>query len=577
MPVSPLLGKSARSAVAHPSTVTATATASHGKAKAKVDESSISRLPPELLAHVFSLLPAGSLLAATLVSKAWSHVATDEASWRSAFANYYGLPEDGNVPGRRLEAASWRAEYLLRTRLIRRWLKSRSAPLTYDAHAGGPVTDLVVSLTDAMSVSAPGASASRTDPQTSRILRTGIHAGAAPGQVTAARANERGQAIAWGLRDGDVRISLVCAPVSRPLSLANLGTDASKHHGPVTALAFAPFPSAPPPARTTFASTATDGLVKVWDTECSPSAACLFSSSPHERMRRPEGDMDVGLSLAYAPSQRTVVVGTEGGALHAWRLDGQWSSRACVRVAPTKEADKVPIVAVYLDTAAMTTHAEYSVLVRRMGAAAFERHWPFVEGRREARTYAMEAGGPISALAVDFASSRNIAGFGSHKYVVTGDEEGVVALYLWDSPSTRVAPCKFLQKRASTNASVTTLAVSDLLVFVGRCSASLLVVPQAVDLGLAQHRRHRKGLRHAHRHPRPRHRRSIGPATRRPRPRRRSRYARGARALRRRPHPGHSRRCRCRRRRAGHRLACRRVQDQGQECVSFDPVLPAIG
>lgn len=459
-----------------------------GKGKTKAhEESPINSLPPELLAHCFALLPAGSLLAgelftshstcsssprtATLVCKAWYHVATDETSWRSAFANYYGLPESGQLPGRRVDASSWKAEYLTRTRLIRRWIKSRNASLTYDAHAGGRISDLVVSLTDAMTVSIQGAAASRSDPTTSRILRTHIHPGGAPGQVTAARANERGQAIAWGCRDGDIRISLVCAPVSRPLSLSNLGTDATKHRGPVTALAFAPFPHASPPNRTTFASTAVDGIVKVWDTECTPPSACLFSSNPFERMRRDEGgDVDVGLALAYAPSQRTVAVGTEGGVLHAWRLDGQWQSRGYTRWTDGESETKPPIVQILLDTAAMTTTDSYSCLFRRMGASTFERLWLFGQAKKT-RSYGIDSGTALTAVTVDFASPRNVVGFGAHKYVVTADEEAVVALYLWDDESTAklTAPCKLLQKRSSAAAPVTALALSDLLVFVGRC------------------------------------------------------------------------------------------------------------
>lgn len=75
----------------------------------------VNALPEECLVHILAQLSARDLLNAERVCKSWQRVVNDDASWHQAFNNHFSA---ANAPGERLAEASWRAEYIFRTRLI---------------------------------------------------------------------------------------------------------------------------------------------------------------------------------------------------------------------------------------------------------------------------------------------------------------------------------------------------------------------------------------------------------------------------------------------------------------------------
>lgn len=48
--------------------------------------SPIGNLPPELLSHIFALLPPAALCTAQLVNRDWNHIISDEGAWRVSYS-----------------------------------------------------------------------------------------------------------------------------------------------------------------------------------------------------------------------------------------------------------------------------------------------------------------------------------------------------------------------------------------------------------------------------------------------------------------------------------------------------------
>ncbi|GAA5959311.1 hypothetical protein JCM3765_006556 [Sporobolomyces pararoseus] len=99
-----------------------------------LSSSAIQNLPFECLTHTFAHLPPRELGTCQLVCKIWNEVVGDETSWRTAFETYYGV--NPTSLGRRIEPASWRAEYIARVALMRLWHRSRTPTVTTNPSLG---------------------------------------------------------------------------------------------------------------------------------------------------------------------------------------------------------------------------------------------------------------------------------------------------------------------------------------------------------------------------------------------------------------------------------------------------------
>ncbi|KAL1969210.1 hypothetical protein VTN77DRAFT_464 [Rasamsonia byssochlamydoides] len=102
---------------------------------------SLADLPNEVLTHILSHLPPASLTAITLVSRRFHTLVTTPHAWRIAFSRYFPGPysldrnratsdhliSDKRAFTRLTALASWRSEYILRTRLLRSLSRGKPA------------------------------------------------------------------------------------------------------------------------------------------------------------------------------------------------------------------------------------------------------------------------------------------------------------------------------------------------------------------------------------------------------------------------------------------------------------------
>ncbi|KAJ5102408.1 hypothetical protein NUU61_004630 [Penicillium alfredii] len=104
-------------------------------------QASLEAFPNEVLTHILSHLPPQSLSVITLVSRRFHTLVTTPHAWRIAFSRFFPGPhtvESANRPEADLTSdrrfftrltalASWRSEYILRTRLIRSLSRGKPA------------------------------------------------------------------------------------------------------------------------------------------------------------------------------------------------------------------------------------------------------------------------------------------------------------------------------------------------------------------------------------------------------------------------------------------------------------------
>ncbi|GAA5955692.1 hypothetical protein JCM3765_001822 [Sporobolomyces pararoseus] len=203
--------------------------------------SPIQNLPFECLTHIFAHLPPRELGTCQLVCKIWNEVVGDETSWRTAFETYYGVSPTSL--GRRIEPASWRAEYIARVALMRLWHRSRTPTVTTNPSLGAlssifiqlpsaisnpvqssrpstPRRDLTNSPSDLtlLSLSLPLGAAIHSLPFTGKLskrplLSTPIDHLGRPLQnlpmistTSFAISPQDGNRLVWGMRDGSIRI-----------------------------------------------------------------------------------------------------------------------------------------------------------------------------------------------------------------------------------------------------------------------------------------------------------------------------------------------------------------------------------
>lgn len=108
----------------------------------------IDNLPNEILTHALSHLPATDLSSVALVSQRFHALVTTPHAWRAAFARFF--PGTANEVAPRIESfrtdkrvfcrltalATWRSEYIIRTRLLRSL--SRGKPMQTGSSSSTP-------------------------------------------------------------------------------------------------------------------------------------------------------------------------------------------------------------------------------------------------------------------------------------------------------------------------------------------------------------------------------------------------------------------------------------------------------
>jgi hypothetical protein len=103
----------------------------HHNSTSPIKPSHIGNLPNEILTHALSHLPATDLSSVALVSHRFHALVTTPHAWRAAFARFFpgnvteaaikteSFRTDKRAFCRLTALATWRSEYILRTRLLR--------------------------------------------------------------------------------------------------------------------------------------------------------------------------------------------------------------------------------------------------------------------------------------------------------------------------------------------------------------------------------------------------------------------------------------------------------------------------
>lgn len=318
----------------------------------------IAVLPPELLARIFAHLDARSMVQCAFVCRAFNVVIRDEATWRLAFSLAFGIEaieaDQQTTPIlRRVEANSWKQEYMQRTDLIRRWRKARAPTVISDARVG-VIHSVALSLPHNFMLSASLAHgvASRCDPFTGKISKGFLDAS---GQVhavgLAALAAEHGvldisavcleadaTRIVWGFHSGAVAMTNLARQGTNPRGLIRgvQFSTRSSHIGPVMDIAM-PFgtgaggahsierspekirqrQAALGDASEVFVTAGMDGSVKLW----SPKKAVPLWTDVARQNKQATGPASRPvpvMRLAIHLESGTIVAATSSGHLTMW-------------------------------------------------------------------------------------------------------------------------------------------------------------------------------------------------------------------------------------------------------------------
>ena len=329
-------------------------------------------------------------------------------------------------------------------------------------------------------------------------------------ECSAAAISPDGAHVAWGMTNGEVRVSLVPKAIGGPAPTrhsAPMRLGAHEGQASVAVLAFADVPGI-------FATCSVTDGVKIWRTpdpkHAQPaSELCLWSLGHPVADERGVADLPTAIACSFTaasalvsdkrPAKASVVIGTASGYVHAF-LDvdlgaGRAASTHTVRIGEAAVSKLV------IDARGPAP----SVLVLCVGASTFERH-TFGPSRAIKYGFADPAQfGPITALVADWADAptadkTGLDAFGTSPFVVVGDALGRVHVFPWDAePDAHgfVGPRAQLQS-AGMATKVTSLAVTELLVFVGGLDGVVRAYdPLTPALGPVRLFRERSAGRHA--------------------------------------------------------------------------------
>ena len=357
----------------------------------------LGELAPETVARILAFLDPRSLARCASVCRAWYALVQLDTTWRNAFAVAFGLDDrEAHIAAcadaanaslrvapalRRLDAASWRAEYSSRVALLRRWRKARTPTVlsdpriaTLDALALSQSQRFVLSLSHGFSV------ASRSNAFTGKVAKdfldaSGFASMAPNGQpnvefspaTTALATDAHASRIVWGQRSGEVSLTTIDwrGQSARGTVRNRAYARGAAHAAPVTAVAF-PMPadqggahgaqrsaeqhrqqlSLAGDAAPTFATAGADGSVLVWharhDVPIWRGSARRAPRNEDERAPPDDGPID---RLVYQPALGVVLAARRSGIICIWThveakaLAAHYNAQSA-RHAPPSDADR---------------------------------------------------------------------------------------------------------------------------------------------------------------------------------------------------------------------------------------------
>ncbi|OZJ03953.1 hypothetical protein BZG36_02944 [Bifiguratus adelaidae] len=261
---------------------------------AEQHESYINQVPVEILTHIFARLDPFALGTAGLVCRYWRHVITDDACWRDAFLAFFGCS-----PFQRLAEESWRMEYTLRTRLLRRWEKGRGMTMLFDPRIG-PIHEVYTDLEHSWMLvgSLNKGIAVRCDPSNGKVDRDIIYASDENASLEIAKMKIDSHRILWGYNTGYIALTTR----TRHSNNRSLKQFADFHNGPVSALAWSES------FQDIVLSGGVDGITKLWDVA---TGRCI---------RNLQLSVAPITALYYNPKTH-IIIGNANGAVYVWHLD----------------------------------------------------------------------------------------------------------------------------------------------------------------------------------------------------------------------------------------------------------------
>lgn len=309
----------------------------------------ISLLPHEALTRVLAHLDPTSLARAAAVSRLWHAIVKDDVTWRLALCNSFAISQDGSgasIALRRTNKASWKAEYIHRTDLIKRWKRSRAPAISSDM---GVSNISAIAFADVhsflISASFNHGIASRSDPFKGKVARGFLDAaGALNGAgaahppphlepsagITAAALSRDASRVLWGFHDGTISITLLTRQGSNPRGVIRTIrlSPTGAHTGPVTALAFDLNQRgqtrrqhrrvAMGDVADCFASGGQDGRVRLWTHN--KHLPIWFASTQDDvtPVNRPHNALAAITQVDLDADLGIVVAGTTAGDVHIW-------------------------------------------------------------------------------------------------------------------------------------------------------------------------------------------------------------------------------------------------------------------
>ncbi|TIB99030.1 hypothetical protein E3Q18_01796 [Wallemia mellicola] len=383
------------------------------------DENSISilqDLPYDLLLHILAYLDPQSLLSLSLANRFLHHAATDDATWRRAFAfNFLSLQptEDSNsssdiltsrIAGR---SSTWKEEFIKRSMYLRRWKKSKAPIITHNPRVAtihrisldlSTLTNPELTPRRLVSASLIHSCLTRSEPFSGKLAKGYILApGMTPNDASTLELSNDGRVI-WGFASGFVGFTQIAKSALQHGSGAasswgvrgsglatHQNTSEEFHFGPVTCLSHpSSIASKYNWASSTFVSGGMDGVVKLWSNE--PELRCIWSSdikyltnSKGEKLSQ----VDSVTQVSYDSVTCSIAAGYESGTVIVW---SNMPIEACVSegsiqeriencpvsyVASNSRKQYLPVSKLLLDTQDLN---RINLLVHRKRESFFERH-----------------------------------------------------------------------------------------------------------------------------------------------------------------------------------------------------------
>ncbi|KAG0085403.1 hypothetical protein BGZ92_009027 [Podila epicladia] len=266
----------------------------------------ICTLPVEILSHIVSHLDPNELFSVSLVCQLFYLVVNADSCWKAAFMKFFG----GAIPFKRLDAKSWRGEYIKRTRLLRRWEKGRGSNIMIDPKIG------IISKIWAEADNRPNEGwflaggvaegvVARCNPLQGKVQKDAVLRILHLLNTEVSTMTMDRHRVLWGLSTGQVSLTTLAYAAAGQ----SFQTFAGFHDGPVSCVKLVP-------NHLGFVLTGgVDGAVKLWDVA---KARCVRDFRTGSSL---VGNARTRIDFICCEPGSYVIAGTSNGEIYIWDVD----------------------------------------------------------------------------------------------------------------------------------------------------------------------------------------------------------------------------------------------------------------